>query len=447
MDKKLYIKTFGCQMNEYDSTRLAESLDASHGYQPVDDPEQANLLLVNTCSVREKSQEKLFSQLGRWRQWKQTNPDILIGVGGCVASQEGESIQRKAPYVDFVFGPQTYHRVGELIDQTIATRQRQVDISFPEIEKFDCLPARKIDGPKAFVSIMEGCSKFCSFCVVPYTRGQEYSRPFDSVITEIYELAQQGVREVTLLGQNVNAYQTSNHLGEHIDFAALLIYVSEIDGIGRIRYTTSHPLEFTDHLARAHAELPTLAKHLHLPVQSGSDKVLARMKRRYTRRQYLEIIENLRSHCPDISISSDFIVGFPGETASDFRQTMELIDEVQFDHSFSFLYSKRPGTPAAELQDDTSEEEKKQRLHELQARINELSSAYSQSMIDSVQTVLVDGQSKRRSSQVCGRTENNRVVNFDGQDNWLGEFVDVHITDVMPNSLRGQAINHSTRVA
>ncbi len=437
MEKKLYIKTFGCQMNEYDSTRLADSLMDSHGYRAIDDPEDADVLLLNTCSVREKAQEKLFSQLGRWRPWKDANPDLLIGVGGCVASQEGEAILKKAPFVDFIFGPQTYHRVSELIDQTVSTRRPHVDVSFPEIEKFDCLPPRKVDGPRAFVSIMEGCSKYCSFCVVPYTRGEEFSRPFDSVITEIYELAELGVREITLLGQNVNAYRTVNYRGEAIDFASLLYYVSEIPGIGRIRYTTSHPLEFNDELARAHGEIPALAKHLHLPVQSGSDRVLARMKRRYTRNDYLQIIENVRSYCPEISISSDFIVGFPGETAHDFRQTMELIDEVGFDHSFSFLYSKRPGTPAAQLQDDTSETEKKQRLHELQARINALAAAVSDSMIHSVQSVLVDGVSRRRARQVCGRTENNRVVNFDGPENWQGQFVDVLITDAMPNSLRG----------
>ncbi|MYD78137.1 MAG: tRNA (N6-isopentenyl adenosine(37)-C2)-methylthiotransferase MiaB, partial [Gammaproteobacteria bacterium] len=310
---------------------------------------------------------------------------------------------------------------------------------FPEIEKFDCLPPRQVDGPRAFVSIMEGCSKYCSFCVVPYTRGEEYSRPFDSVITEIYELAEQGVREVTLLGQNVNAYHTVNHRGESIDFATLLRYVNEIEGIGRIRYTTSHPLEFTNELARAHGELPSLAKHLHLPVQSGSDKILARMKRRYTRKDYLQIIENVRSYCPQISISSDFIVGFPGETAHDFRQTMDLIDEVEFDHSFSFLYSKRPGTPAALLQDETSEEEKKERLYELQARINSFAITVSDAMVNTVQAVLVDGVSRRRDSQVCGRTENNRVVNFDGPEAWQGQFVDVLITAAMPNSLRGIA--------
>ncbi len=445
VNRKLYIKTFGCQMNEYDSDRLAESLVDSHGFQTIDNPEEADVLLLNTCSVREKAEAKLYSQLGRWRPWKDMNPDLLIGVGGCVASQEGEAILKKAPYVDFIFGPQTYHRVSELIEQTISTRQSCIDISFPEIEKFDCLPPRQVRGPRAFVSIMEGCSKYCSFCVVPYTRGGEYSRPFDSVITELYELAEQGVREVTLLGQNVNAYRTVNHQGKTVDFASLLSYVSEMEGIGRIRYTTSHPLEFTNQLAQAHGALPNLAKHLHLPVQSGSDKILARMKRRYTRRDYLQIIENVRSHCPDISISSDFIVGFPGETEHDFRQTMDLIEEVGFDHSFSFLYSKRQGTPAAALQDNTSETEKKARLYALQARINSLAATISESMIGSVQTILVDGAS-RRGGQICGRTENNRVVNFNGPQSWQGQFVDVLITDAMPNSLRAVTHNHQTQV-
>ncbi len=429
-------------MNEYDSDRLAEALREAHGFRTIDRPEEADVLLLNTCSVREKAAEKLFSQLGRWRPWKVLNPELLIGVGGCVASQEGDAILKKAPYVDFIFGPQTYHRVSELIEQTITTRQPKIDISFPEIEKFDCLPPRQVTGPRAFVSIMEGCSKYCSFCVVPYTRGMEYSRPFDSVITEIYELAEQGVREVTLLGQNVNAYRTVNYQGQTVDFARLLRYVNEIDGINRIRYTTSHPLDFTDELARAHGEIPTLAKHLHLPVQSGSDKILARMKRRYTRKDYIKIIEMVRSYCPDISVSSDFIVGFPGETELDFRQTMALIDEVKFDHSFSFIYSKRPGTPAAVLQDDTDLADKKARLHELQTHINSLATTISSTMIDTVQSVLVDGVARRRR-QICGRTENNRVVNFDGPESWQGQFVDVLITEVMPNSLRG--VHHHQR--
>lgn len=445
MTKKLYIKTFGCQMNEYDSSRLTESLIASHGYKTTSTPENANLLLLNTCSVREKAQEKVFSQLGRWRKWKADNPELMIGVGGCVASQEGESILTRAPYVDFVFGPQTYHRVSDMVQQTINSRRPSVDISFPEIEKFDCLPPRRVDGPRAFVSIMEGCSKYCSFCVVPYTRGEEYSRSFDSVITEIYELAEQGVREITLLGQNVNAYRTLDHMGRVVDFATLLKYVKEIDGIGRIRYTTSHPLEFTDDLAKAHQEIPSLVRHVHLPVQSGSNKILARMKRRYTREQYLEIIANLRDYCPDISVSSDFIIGFPGETESDFQDTLDLIDEVGFDHSFSFLYSPRPGTPAAEYNDITPLAEKKRRLSELQNRINIHAARISTSMLNSVQNVLVEGTSKRRSNEICGRTENNRVVNFQGNKKYIGQFVGVRITMNMTNSLRGIIVNSNSQ--
>ena len=440
MDKKVYIKTFGCQMNEYDSSRLAESLAISHGYYETDAPEKADLLLLNTCSVREKAEEKVFSLLGRWRPWKVRNPNLVIGVGGCVASQEGDVILKKAPFVDFVFGPQTYHRVSEMLDEAISARRQRVDITFPEIEKFDCLPPRRVDGPRAFVSIMEGCSKYCSFCVVPYTRGEEYSRPFDSVITEIYELAEQGVREVTLLGQNVNAYRTTNYLNQEVDFATLLRYVSEIDGIGRIRYTTSHPLEFTDRLARAHDEIHSLARHVHLPVQSGSNKILTQMKRGYSRERYLQIIQNLRKHCPDISVTSDFIVGFPGETDADFQATMDLIDEVQFDQSFSFLYSQRPGTPAAQLPDETPVDEKKERLHRLQAKLNSYASATSSAMLHSVETVLVEGSSKRSNGQFCGRTENNRVVNFNGKRSWVGQFIDMQITETMANSLRGVAL-------
>ncbi len=432
-------------MNEYDSSRLVESLVASHGYKSTSTPENASLLLLNTCSVREKAQEKVFSQLGRWRKWKMDNPELMIGVGGCVASQEGESILKRAPYVDFVFGPQTYHRVGDMVQQSINSRRPSIDITFPEIEKFDCLPPRRVDGPRAFVSIMEGCSKYCSFCVVPYTRGEEYSRSFDSVITEIYELAEQGVREITLLGQNVNAYRTVDYLGRLVDFATLLKYVKEIDGIGRIRYTTSHPLEFTDALAKAHQEIPSLAQHVHLPVQSGSNEVLARMKRRYTRENYLDIIANLRSHCPEISISSDFIVGFPGETESDFQDTLDLIDEVGFDHSFSFLYSPRPGTPAAEYKDDAPVTEKKRRLSVLQNRISTHASQISASMLNSTQNVLVEGVSKRRPNEICGRTENNRVVNFEGSKKYIGQFVDVRITMNMPNSLRGMIINSNSQ--
>ncbi len=432
-------------MNEYDSSRLVESLAASHGYESSSIPEDANLLLLNTCSVREKAQEKVFSQLGRWRKWKVDNPELMIGVGGCVASQEGESILTRAPYVDFIFGPQTYHRVSDMVQETINARRPSIDISFPEIEKFDCLPPRRVDGPRAFVSIMEGCSKYCSFCVVPYTRGEEYSRSFDSVITEIFDLVRQGVREITLLGQNVNAYRTVDYMGRVVDFATLLNYVKEIDGLGRIRYTTSHPLEFTDELAIAHQKMPSLVRHVHLPVQSGSNKILAAMKRRYTREDYLEIIANLRCRCPGISISSDFIVGFPGETETDFQDTLDLIDEVGFDHSFSFLYSRRPGTPAAELIDETPLIEKKRRLSELQNLVNASATKISESMINSVQNVLVEGESRRRSDEISGRTENNRVVNFKGSKKYIGQFVDVQITMTMPNSLRGIIVNSDSQ--
>ena len=427
-------------MNEYDSSRLADLLAASHGYQSVTEPQEADLLLLNTCSVREKAQEKVFSLLGRWRPWKASNPDLMIGVGGCVASQEGSAILKKAPYVDFVFGPQTYHRVADMVDEKLTQKKNSVDVTFPEIEKFDCLPPRKVEGARAFVSVMEGCSKYCSFCVVPYTRGEEYSRPFDSVITEIYDLAQQGVREVTLLGQNVNAYRTADHRGREVDFASLLRYVSEIDGIGRIRYTTSHPLEFTESLCRAHGEIPQLAKHVHLPVQSGSNEILTKMKRRYTREQYLEIIKTLRHYCPDISVSSDFIVGFPGETEHDFEQTLALVDEVGFDQSFSFLYSSRPGTPAAELPDETPIEQKKHRLYQLQEKINALSATVSDAMVGTVEDVLVEGVSKRSCDQISGRTQNNRIVNFTGPTDWVGHFMDVRITEAMPNSLRATPV-------
>ncbi len=440
MERKLYIKTFGCQMNEYDSSRLLDSLSDSHGYQAVQTPEEADLLLLNTCSVREKAQEKVFSQLGRWRPWKSSNPNLIIGVGGCVASQEGENILAKAPYVDFIFGPQTYHRVSDMVDEAILARRPRVDISFPEIEKFDCLPPRQVDGPRAFVSIMEGCSKYCSFCVVPYTRGEEFSRPFDDVITEVFDLASKGVREVTLLGQNVNAYRGQTHDGKTMDFATLLRYVHEVDGIGRIRYTTSHPLEFTDALCKAHGELPKLAKHVHLPVQSGSNRILACMKRRYSREDYLAIIAKLREYAPEVSLSSDFIVGFPGETERDFQDTMELIDEVEFDQSFSFLYSSRPGTPAAELMDKTPAKVKTERLHQLQARINQSANTISQAMVGRVQSILVENVSKKRARQMSGRTENNRVVNFDADPSTIGQFVDVRITRTMPNSLQGVQI-------
>ena len=425
-------------MNEYDSDRMQDLLNVSHGFEKTPDAQQADLLLLNTCSVREKAQEKVFSQLGRWKNWKDENPNLVIGVGGCVASQEGELIMKRAPYVDLVFGPQTYHRLPQMYESVLKDKQSKVDISFPEIEKFDNLPPPKIDGAKAFVSIMEGCSKYCTFCVVPYTRGEEFSRPFDDVIAEIYGLSEQGVREVTLLGQNVNAYQGMTHNGQVIDFAALLYYVAEIDGIDRIRYTTSHPVEFTDNLIRAYRDLPKLVNHLHLPVQSGSNRILALMKRRYTVEQYIEIIEKIRKLRPNISMSSDFIIGFPGETDEDFQSTLKLIDAIGFDHSFSFVYSPRPGTPASSLPDDVPMVIKQRRLYTLQQKILEMAGRISQDMVDTVQTVLVDRVSKKNEYQISGRTENNRVVNFDGPKRLIGQFVEVEITEALPNSLRGR---------
>ena len=440
MSKKLFIKTFGCQMNEYDSDRMQDLLGVSHGFEKTDVAEDADLLLLNTCSVREKAQEKVFSQLGRWKNWKGDNPDLVIGVGGCVASQEGDLIMKRAPYVDLVFGPQTYHRLPQMYDSVLKNKQATVDITFPEIEKFDNLPPPRVDGVKAYVSIMEGCSKYCTFCVVPYTRGEEFSRPFDDVITEIYELAEQGVREVTLLGQNVNAYRGKTHDGRQIDFAALLYFVAEIDGIDRIRYTTSHPVEFSDDLIRAYKDLPKLVNHLHLPVQSGSDRILKLMKRNYTAEQYIEIITKLRRYRPGISMSSDFIIGFPGETNEDFQATMDLIEIIGYDHSFSFVYSPRPGTPAASLPDDIPMVVKQRRLYTLQQRILEMAGEISQNMVGTIQSVLVDGVSKKDSNQVCGRTENNRVVNFDGDKKLIGHFANVTITEALPNSLRGQIV-------
>ena len=438
MTKKLYIKTMGCQMNEYDSDKMADVLRDSHGYELTDTVEDASLLLVNTCSIREKAQEKVFSELGRWRVLKDNNPDLLIGVGGCVASQEGEGIARRAPFVDVVFGPQTLHRLPEMIDDARKQQGSVVDISFPEIEKFDRLPEPRAEGPTAFVSVMEGCSKYCSFCVVPYTRGQEISRPFDDVIAEVASLAGQGVREVNLLGQNVNAYRGPMHDGQIADLATLIYYVAAIDGIDRIRFTTSHPVEFTDSLIQAYAEVPKLASYLHLPVQHGSDRVLARMKRGHTALEYKQKIRRLREARPGISLSSDFIVGFPGETDRDFEQLMNLIADVGFDQSFSFIYSARPGTPAANLDDDTPMDTKKRRLQILQARINQQAMAISEAMVGSTQTVLVEKMSKKSDRQVSGRTENMRWVNFDGDDSLIGQFVDVVITEALPNSLRGR---------
>ncbi len=425
-------------MNEYDSARMRDLLRERCDLEPTDNPEEADVLLLNTCSIREKAQEKVFHQLGRWKQLKRRNPDLVIGVGGCVASQEGEEIGRRAPYVDLVFGPQTLHRLPEMMAQRGPGGTIVVDVSFPEIEKFDRLPEPRVEGPSAFVSIMEGCSKYCTFCVVPYTRGEEVSRPVDDVIAEIAHLAAGGVREVNLLGQNVNAYRGEDHQGEIADFAELLHFVARIPGIERIRYTTSHPVEFSDALIDAYADIPQLVDHLHLPVQSGSDRILAAMKRGHTALEYKSKIRRLRRIRPDISISSDFIVGFPGETDSDFAATMKLIEEIGFDTSFSFVYSARPGTPAAELPDDTDEETKKRRLQVLQARISQHAQQISRRMVGSTQTILVTGVAKKDPGQLQGRTENNRVVNFPSQDpSLIGQFVQVEVVDALPNSLRG----------
>lgn len=441
MANKLYIKTFGCQMNEYDSEKMADVLRESHGYVLTEKPEDADLLLVNTCSIREKAQEKVFSELGRWRIWKDERPDLLIGVGGCVASQEGEGISKRAPFVDIVFGPQTLHRLPEMIDEVRNKGLPVVDISFPEIEKFDNLPEPRAEGPTAFVSVMEGCSKYCTFCVVPYTRGEEVSRPLDGVITEIVSLAGQGVREVNLLGQNVNAYRGPMYEGQIADLATLIYYVAAIDDIDRIRFTTSHPVEFTDSLIQAYAEVPKLVSFLHLPVQNGSDRILARMKRGHTVIEYKQKIRKLREARPDISISSDFIVGFPGETDADFEATMKLIGDIGFDQSFSFIYSARPGTPAASLADDTPMAVKKKRLQILQARINHQAMAISKAMVGTIQSVLVERPSKKNPAQYAGRTQCNRWVNFDGNASCLGQFVDVVITEALPNSLRGRLVS------
>jgi tRNA-2-methylthio-N6-dimethylallyladenosine synthase len=455
MAGKLYIKTHGCQMNEYDSAKMADVLGAAHGLTLTENEAEADVILINTCSIREKAQEKVFSQLGRWRALKQENKAVVIGVGGCVASQEGEAIVRRAPFVDLVFGPQTLHRLPEMIEARRASGKPQVDISFPEIEKFDRLPEPRAEGPTAFVSIMEGCSKYCTFCVVPYTRGEEISRPFDDVVAEVAMLAEQGVREVTLLGQNVNAYRGPMHDGSVAQLAARLIdgkyadlgllihAIAEIDGIGRIRFTTSHPLEFSDSLIDAYANVGKLANFLHLPVQSGSDRILAAMKRGYTALEFKQKIRKLRAVRPDISISSDFIVGFPGETDADFEKTMKLIDEIGFDQSFSFIYSKRPGTPAANLADETSDAVKHERLARLQATITSNAMRISEAMVGSVQRVLVEGTSRKRASELTGRTENMRYVNFAGDPRMIGSFVDVTITEALSNSLRGRvAITH-----
>ncbi len=437
---KLHITTWGCQMNEYDSSKMADLLNSTHGLELTDKPEEADVLLLNTCSIREKAQEKVFSQLGRWKNWKKDKPNLIIGVGGCVASQEGEHIRERAPFVDIVFGPQTLHRLPEMINKIRGGDRAIVDISFPEIEKFDRLPEPKAEGPTAFVSIMEGCNKYCSFCVVPYTRGEEVSRPVDDVLFEIAQLAEQGVREVNLLGQNVNAYRGETFDGSICTFAELLRLVAAIDGIDRVRYTTSHPIEFTDDIIEVYRDTPELVSFLHLPIQSGADRILTMMKRNHTALEYKAIIRKLREVRPNIQISSDFIVGFPGETAEDFEQTMKVIEQVNFDMSFSFIYSARPGTPAADIPDDVSEEEKKERLARLQQRINHQAMQFSRAMLGTEQRILVEGPSKKDIMELTGRTETNRVVNFVGTPDMIGKFVDVKITDVYTNSLRGEVV-------
>lgn len=436
--KKLYIKTNGCQMNVYDSSKMADVLAKSHGLETTEAVSEADVILLNTCSIRDKAQEKVFSQLGQWRDYKKANPHVIIGVGGCVASQEGADILKRAPYVDIVFGPQTLHRLPALLSERLAKKKPVVDISFPEIEKFDHLPAPRAEGPVAFVSIMEGCSKYCSFCVVPYTRGEEISRPFDDVLAECYLLVNQGVREINLLGQNVNDYRGTMASGETADLALLIQYLAAMDGLGRIRFTTSHPLAFSDNLISAFAEVPVLANHLHLPVQSGSDRILAMMKRGYTALEFKSKIRKLLKVRPDIRLSTDIIVGFPGETDQDFQDTMDLVHEIGFDTSFSFIYSPRPGTPAANLPDPTPMAVKKQRLSILQERLNLNAMRYSQALIGSTQRILVTGVSKKSATQLAGRTECNRVINFSGPQNLIGQFIHVHITDAQPNSLRGR---------
>ncbi|HCG5913361.1 TPA: tRNA (N6-isopentenyl adenosine(37)-C2)-methylthiotransferase MiaB [Vibrio parahaemolyticus] len=440
MSKKLLIKTWGCQMNEYDSSKMADLLNAANGYELTEEPEEADVLLLNTCSIREKAQEKVFHQLGRWKTLKDKKPGVVIGVGGCVATQEGDHIRERAPYVDVIFGPQTLHRLPEMIKQSQTDDAPVMDISFPEIEKFDRLPEPRAEGATAFVSIMEGCSKYCTYCVVPYTRGEEVSRPMDDVLFEIAQLAEQGVREVNLLGQNVNAYRGPMHDGEICSFAELLRLVASIDGIDRIRFTTSHPLEFTDDIIAVYEDTPELVSFLHLPVQSGSDRILTMMKRPHTAIEYKSIIRKLRKARPDIQISSDFIVGFPGETDKDFQDTMKLIKDVDFDMSFSFIFSPRPGTPAADYPCDIPEQVKKERLYELQQTINAQAMRYSRLMLGTEQRVLVEGPSKKNLMELRARTENNRVVNFEGSADLIGQFVDVKITDVFANSLRGELV-------
>ncbi len=444
MSEKLYIQTFGCQMNEYDADKMGDMLDASHGMNRVESPEEADVLLMNTCSIREKAQEKVYSLLGRWKKLKQSRPDLIIGVGGCVASQEGENIRRRAPCVDIVFGPQTLHRLPQMLDQVRKQGRPVLDISFPEIEKFDALPKPRAEGPTAFVSIMEGCSKYCSFCIVPFTRGEEISRNLDDVMTEIHSLVSLGVREITLLGQNVNGYRGLMDDGETADLALLLHHVAAVEEIGRIRFTTSHPMEVNDALIEAFAEIPKLANHFHLPVQAGSNSILAAMKRNYTVEDYIETVRRLRMARPDLSLSSDFIVGFPGETDEDFEQTMELVNETGFDTSFSFVYSRRPGTPASALPDDVAEEIKKRRLTILQSRLAQSAREISQAMVGTTQKVLVERPSRKDISAMAGRTSNNRMVNFSGRSDLIGKFIDVIIEEALPNSLRGKLSDTSS---
>jgi len=446
MSKKLYIKTWGCQMNEYDSQKMAELLDSTHGFELADEAEDADVILLNTCSIREKAQEKVFHQLGRWKNLKEKNPDLLIGVGGCVASQEGDAIRQRAPYVDMVFGPQTLHRLPEMIQQVTGNHNPVVDVSFPEIEKFDRLPEPKAEGASAFVSIMEGCSKYCTFCVVPYTRGEEVSRPLDDVLYEIAQLASQGVREVNLLGQNVNGYRGITHDGDICRFSELLRLVATVDGIDRVRYTTSHPIEFTDDIIDVYKDVPELVSHLHLPVQSGSDRVLTQMKRGHTALEYKSQIRKLKKARPDICMSSDFIIGFPGETDADFEATMALIKAVDFDLSFSFIYSARPGTPAADMIDDISDTTKKQRLQVLQDQITHQALRIARQMLNTEQRILVEGPSKKNPMELRGKTENNRTVNFVAPHTVIGQFVDVKITDVYANSLRGELVREESEM-
>lgn len=447
MSKKLYIKTFGCQMNVYDSAKTAQLLANFHGLSLTDRPEQADVLLINTCSVREKAQEKVFSQLGQWREWKKQRPDLLIGVGGCVASQEGESIRNRAPCVDFIYGPQTLHRVPSMLAEAQHQRRSVVDISFPEVEKFDCLPAPQADGPTAFVSIMEGCSKYCSFCIVPYTRGEEFSRPLDDVIAEVASLAEQGVREIVFLGQNVNAYRGLMDDGDEASLALLIQYAAAIDGVDRIRFTTSHPADVSEDLIEVFREVPELVSHLHLPVQSGSDRLLKLMKRGYSTQTYRHKVSRLRDARKNLTISSDFIVGFPGETDRDFEDTLRLIEDVQFDQSFSFVFSPRPGTPAATLPDPVPTHVKKQRLAVLQTRLSAQGAAISQAMVGTVQVVLAESQAKKDAGELAGRTENNRMVNFPAPRHLIGCFVEVLITEVLANSLRGKLAAPATSPA